>query len=295
MSVPKYRREHAPARKWPVPVDPRELEGESDLSGCNSLVQGPDGPSGPVDPGLVATALGPVLHEDSSPVGQLEGGPREVPSKRPRLAPADPQAVDPWSEACVEACLSGELEVAGPLGSPGLWWLRVCVPRLPLAPSRPPLLQATPSSAAQSCLITRAVRLELLGNQGPWLADDQIRAGLDAVADHTPAGLLALAPDAQTTCLLSGLYVEGHWILFAWQLKGDRVSAWASHPMTVHSGPATVAVAAANFCAARLLGRGQESFDFCGGPDRPFCSGACGALALADLLSHLLGQASVWR
>ena len=61
-------------------------------------------------------------------------------------------------------------------------------------------------------------------------------------------------------------------------------------PMTVHSGPATVAVAAANFCAALLLGPSQESFDFCGGPHRPFCSGACGALALADLLSHLLGD-----
>ena len=162
-----------------------------------------------------------------------------------------------------------------------------------------------------STLLARAVRLELLSKQGPWLADDQIDAALrcigslagqpgqqfrvmpsaplaHALADATSQSVQRFRHElSQHVLILAGLYAEGHWIALAWKATGGQVLAWASLPMTIHTGPLVAAVAAANHFIARVLDMPVTAFSFRGGPMRNLLPGMCGAFALADLQAYL--------
>ena len=332
-----------------VPVDPRAFEGEENLSGCNSLVQGPD-----------------REHDDSGCEGD---------SVAPTEGPGPSKRLKLEQEAVELACRDGEVAPAAlgcdhpPQEAECVWTLQVQVPKLVVPaveaarcsgvglspyvvpeatparllcvmtlegvviPAFAPVVEdvqvqvaafgpkprdATQGHPVLTCIglepagsISRAMRLELLEKQGPWLADDQVLAALRSLLTllEEPAVVVpplvltqalrvpslealqrCLRDGGRLACILSGLYVQGHWVLCAWRLVGSQVQAWASHPMDIHSGPVTEAVAAANSCMARVLEVGPAAFVFSGGPNSHHQPGTCGMMALANLMSFLLDR-----
>ena len=177
-----------------------------------------------------------------------------------------------------------------------------CLPALPLLPAdtEPFFEHICPSS----------LRLDLLGKQGLWMADDQVAFCLRSLAQSTgrtiqvidPLKLLAalqrvplgganldlrasaLMPDVE---IISAVPCLGHWVTFHWRLSLGLLHAWASD-----SRPALQDnIAEVNWLVARQLNVKLKSVRFHFAPLRPVPPGLCGQLGLGDLAARLSGQA----
>ena len=156
--------------------------------------------------------------------------------------------------------------------------------------------------------VPNSVRLEALGWQAHWLADDQMQFLMEyvvgdlsrpvsvldpllasaAVCHEDAAYLRPVACEAQGGGeVVTALWVQGHWVTFHWCARGGLLYAWSSLPMCERSGPVADAVAVLHCMYARVAGLTCACFRFQGGPVRAQVPGFCGHYAIADLVASL--------
>ena len=173
----------------------------------------------------------------------------------------------------------------------------------------PALLAPCDTPAALDRLITPSMpatlRNELLALQQGWCSDDQLAGALQVlstlrdqvyVIDPVSAAMALQFRDqrwlqpplvqAADWSLITAVPVAGHWVTVHWRCVAGLVVAWSSDPREW----ALAELDYLHHLVSRALGKGLGAFRFQFGVQRPQVPGECGALALADLRSHLLGE-----
>ena len=159
----------------------------------------------------------------------------------------------------------------------------------------------------QPCIPASARQLGIQAQDG-WVADDQMRRALDALAAEAGRPVQVLDPlflqraiyaespseMAGMLCplhpgeeVISAAIAHGQWVALYWQVQFGRVVAWAS----CTQGPCAELVAKADWMFGKCVRVGLGGFAFQTEAARPVLPGLCGPLAVAGLAVRLSGKA----
>ena len=144
--------------------------------------------------------------------------------------------------------------------------------------------------------VSREGRLRSLVSQGVWVSDDQMRFGLDAIAQMGPMQIQVIDPVIMQRLIRSQVPAQflehvrrvNHndvvisaflWITMCWKVQLGRVVSWASPP----PGAGCAEVSVADWLMSKATR--CRTFVFEAGIARPLAPGLCGHFALADLAS----------
>ena len=154
--------------------------------------------------------------------------------------------------------------------------------------------------------MTRERRLQALACQGTWLTDDQIRFGLDTVAQNAEKPVQVIDPIIMQRCLqsrspsefksllhaihpgdevITAFVYKQRWITMHWKCRVAKVTSWVSVPRGVQ----VEQVAIADWLFSHDVGCSCRYFEFQAAGQRPGAAGLCGHFAIVHLAAAVYG------